>query len=310
MRDVSSSERHGQGLRLPPLSPPSPQPPPPSSPAGSSRPRSTSQLPLYAHRLAVPPPRWYRLSRLQRQVILYGCFFGALALLALLVIGVPAAASGAAAAAAPRGAARQETVPIAPPVAGGGGSAAAGARAPAPAPAPPPRPGPGGRHTPLVADAVASPYCGWNQLYLPQIVSPDHYDLDVTSDLRRPPYAVTGDVRIRLAPVTEVTPCVVLHAKGMDISSVTLIVGDEEAGDVIQGSVLNRTDYEQVVLKFGEAVPLAPAVVSRMVLGKKEGFAEAGRPAGSGGGCVLRLPAASWSCSSSTRARRSAAPPR
>jgi hypothetical protein len=192
---------------------------------------------------------------MQRQAILYGSFFGALALLALLFVGVPAAASGAAAAAA-RGVPGQQTVPIAPPVPGGG------AAAPGPPKQPPRPPAGGGRRQPILADAASSPYCGWNQLYLPPVISPDHYDLDVSSDLRAPPYAVTGDVRVRLAPVTEVTPCVVLHSKGIKISSVQLIVGDEEAGDVIEGSVLNTTEYEQVVLKFGEAVPLAPAVVS------------------------------------------------
>jgi len=113
-----------------------------------------------------------------------------------------------------------------------------------------------------MADAATSPYCSWNQLYLPNITLPDHYDLEITSDLRSPPYSVSGSVQITLAPVEEVSPCIVIHAKGIKISAASLVVGDEEAGDVIKGEVYNKTEFEQVVLKFGEAVPLGPAKVS------------------------------------------------
>jgi hypothetical protein len=197
---------------------------------------------------------------MQRQAILYGSFFGILALVVGVAVVLPAAAGSLTSSAGSKQAAT---------------AVAAGASDWRKSPRPKqPAGGSGEKHRPLMADAGTSPYCKWNQLYLPPIALPDHYDLEITSDLRSRPYEVSGSVRIRLQPLEDVTPCIVLHSKGIKISSVQLIMGDEEAGDLIPGEVANSTEYEQVVLKFDEAVPLAPAVVSSGC--SVAGFAAAG----------------------------------
>lgn len=150
--------------------------------------------------------------------------YGSLAALVALLIGAfviaPArAAAGGAGGGRPGGAEQPEQRQAPPDGAAGGGSRAAGA--------------PRAR---IRADAGTSPYCSWNQLYLPQIARPDHYDLRLATDLRSAPFEVTGSVRIRLAPVSEVTPCLVVHSKGPNIKSARLIVGDEVAGDFISGT--------------------------------------------------------------------------
>ncbi|GBG00441.1 hypothetical protein Rsub_13097, partial [Raphidocelis subcapitata] len=187
---------------------------------------------MLPERFQTPPEWWFRLSRLQRQVLAYGACFGLLALIVGFLVVVPAAVSGAA---------RSSD---------GSGSGAAAAAVAA------------GAHAPLLVDAATSPYCSWSDLYLPDVILPDHYDLEIAADPRAPPYTVRGSVRIALAPVRAATPCVVLHAKGLAITGPRLVVGDEAAGDAIDGVVVNATEFDQIVIKFPEAVPLAPANVS------------------------------------------------
>ena len=216
-------------------------------------------------RFHTPPDWWWRLSRLQRRAILYGGVFGTLALLALFVVVLPAA------------------------LAGGGGSGRGSSRVSSV----------GGARAPLLVDAGTSPYCSWNELYLPKIAIPEHYDLAITADPRSSSSdrggggggIVRGVVEIALAPLEEPTPCLVLHAKGLAITKVELLVddgGDSGSGSSggssgggrkkgssgsgsgssgggvtrIAGAVHNATDFEQVVLRFPEAVPLAPARVT------------------------------------------------
>jgi hypothetical protein len=162
--------------------------------------------------------------------VAYGACFGLLALLVGVLVVLPAAASGGAR--------------------GSDSSSAAAAAA-----------GAGSGRAPLLVDAATSPYCSWSGLYLPDVVFPDHYDLEVAADPRSAPYTVQGTVRIALAPVRAATPCVVLHSKGLAISEPRLVVGEEAAGDVIAGTVVNATEFDQIVIKFPEAVPLAPANV-------------------------------------------------
>lgn len=71
-----------------------------------------------------------------------------------------------------------------------------------------------------------SPYCTWSDLYLPKGVRPTKYTLHVKSTLQQP-YEVTGQVDIQLQP-SEATPCVVLHANGINIQSVELLVYEGE----------------------------------------------------------------------------------
>lgn len=70
--------------------------------------------------------------------------------------------------------------------------------------------------------AQDSPYCSWSDLYLPKGVRPVKYTLHVKSTLQ-PPYTVTGEVDIQLQ-AAEATPCVVLHANGLQVQSVELLV--------------------------------------------------------------------------------------
>lgn len=70
--------------------------------------------------------------------------------------------------------------------------------------------------------ATDSPYCTWTDLYLPKGIRPTKYALHVKTTLQEP-YLVTGQVDIQLQP-SEATPCVVMHALGMDIHSVQLLV--------------------------------------------------------------------------------------
>lgn len=70
--------------------------------------------------------------------------------------------------------------------------------------------------------AKDSPLCSWSDLYLPQAVRPSKYTLHVKTTLQEP-YVVNGQVDIQLT-AAEATPCVVLHAYGMDIKSVALLV--------------------------------------------------------------------------------------
>lgn len=91
------------------------------------------------------------------------------------------------------------------------------------------------RHIPVYMKPSESPYCNWTQLYLPKGVSPSHYQITLQTDLK-PPYLVTGISKIDLA-VEDVTPCIVLHSLGLNITNVKLLVGDggEEGADVISG---------------------------------------------------------------------------
>jgi hypothetical protein len=70
--------------------------------------------------------------------------------------------------------------------------------------------------------ATDSKYCSWSDLYLPKGIRPIKYALHVRSTLQ-PPYVVNGQVDIQLE-ASEATPCVVLHAHGMDIKAVELLV--------------------------------------------------------------------------------------
>lgn len=70
--------------------------------------------------------------------------------------------------------------------------------------------------------ADASPYCKWSDLYLPKALRPRHYTLHITTDLQEP-FLVQGEADIVLQ-AAELTPCVVLHSKGIDISSAKLLV--------------------------------------------------------------------------------------
>lgn len=75
--------------------------------------------------------------------------------------------------------------------------------------------------------AQDSPYCSWSDLYLPKGIRPVKYSLHVKSTLQ-PPYTVTGEVDIQLQ-AAEATPCVVLHAKSLQIQSVELLVYEGES---------------------------------------------------------------------------------
>jgi hypothetical protein len=68
----------------------------------------------------------------------------------------------------------------------------------------------------------ASPYCKWSDLYLPKVLRPRHYKLHIQTELQEP-FLVQGEADIVLQ-AAELTPCVVLHSKGIDISSVKLLV--------------------------------------------------------------------------------------
>lgn len=70
--------------------------------------------------------------------------------------------------------------------------------------------------------ATDSKYCSWSDLYLPKGIRPNKYMLHVRSTLQAP-YTVNGQVDIQLK-ASEATPCVVLHAHGMDIQAVELLV--------------------------------------------------------------------------------------
>jgi hypothetical protein len=78
------------------------------------------------------------------------------------------------------------------------------------------------QYKPQYMSPDASAYCKWSDLYLPKAVRPQHYKLHVQTDLQEP-FEVQGEVDIVLQAV-ELTPCVVLHSKGIDISRATLLV--------------------------------------------------------------------------------------
>lgn len=77
--------------------------------------------------------------------------------------------------------------------------------------------------------AKDSPYCSWTDLYLPKVIHPTKYTLHVKTTLQEP-YTVEGQVDIQLQAAAA-TPCVVLHAYGMDIKSADLVVYKQDDED-------------------------------------------------------------------------------
>lgn len=167
-------------------------------------------------------------------MVLYGSFFAVVLLLVGLIVVLPAGAAAASKPQQQRQQPPQQHAGLFPAFPGGMGPRSDSSSEQRPE-EPQAAGGGGAKHMPLAADALTSAYCSWNQLYLPQIVAPDHYDLEITSDPRQAPYSVDGTIKIHLEPLQNVTPCIVLHSKGITISSVRLVVGDEAAGDFIAG---------------------------------------------------------------------------
>ncbi|WIA35582.1 hypothetical protein OEZ86_004003 [Tetradesmus obliquus] len=110
------------------------------------------------------------------------------------------------------------------------------------------------------------PYCKWSDLYLPKALRPRHYTLHITTDLQEP-FLVQGEADIVLQ-AAELTPCVVLHSKGIDISSAKLLVyssaeAQQELAEEpveLQGTISphSSSHHQQVILQFAAALPLPP----------------------------------------------------
>ena len=94
--------------------------------------------------------------------------------------------------------------------------------------------------------ATDSPYCAWTDLYLPSDIRPSKYTLHISTTLQEP-YTVDGQVDIQLQAL-QATPCVVLHAQGIDIKAVQLLVYQA-------GADLHKQQPEAVE---GEQAPLRP----------------------------------------------------
>lgn len=119
---------------------------------------------------------------------------------------------------------------------------------------------------PQYMSADASPYCKWSDLYLPKALRPRHYTLHITTDLQEP-FLVQGEADIVLQ-AAELTPCVVLHSKGIDISSAKLLVyssaeAQQELAEEpveLQGTISphSSSHHQQVILQFAAALPLPP----------------------------------------------------
>ncbi|KAF8056455.1 aminopeptidase M1-D [Scenedesmus sp. PABB004] len=137
--------------------------------------------------LPEPPACWWALTQGQRAAARAAAASAGLLAAALAVLGIAFALRGG----------------------GGGGGGGAGLAAPA-------------RYAPLAAAPEDSPYCSWDGLELPQAVAPLSYKLHVASDLA-PPFAVRGEVDIALRAEAAM-PCVVLHARGLEIEAVSLLV--------------------------------------------------------------------------------------
>ncbi|KAL6751913.1 peptidase family M1-domain-containing protein [Haematococcus lacustris] len=149
--------------------------------------------------------------------------------------------------------------PLPAPIPPGPGSSAL-IPAPQPnSPPPPPPPAP-----PVNLSSV--PECNWASLYLPTTLTPARYDLDLLLAIEGmaaatrnttgavPQNRATGSVGIRVR-VSRATPCVVLHAVGMEIVSVAY---KTVTGEVVPGRVLaTLLDLQQLTLAFDK--PLQPA---------------------------------------------------
>jgi hypothetical protein len=170
--------------------------------------------------------RWYRLSQRQRRFIQFSSVLAMVVLVVAAAVAAPASGQRRQQSSGPN---QRLDAGGAAPSDGGSGSSSGSGNGAAPTPAA------AGKRTPIQADSAKSPYCSWNQLYLPKIVTPDHYNLRITTDLRLPPYSVEGSVRIALAPVAVATPCIVVHSKGINVTAVRLFVGPEEDGDFMTG---------------------------------------------------------------------------
>jgi hypothetical protein len=81
-------------------------------------------------------------------------------------------------------------------------------------------------------------YCSWTDLYLPNVVLPERYTIMLKTSMA-PPYLVVGSVQIQVV-ARELTQCVVLHAAGMNITAVQLLVPtDMEQDEVVEGEHLH-----------------------------------------------------------------------
>lgn len=148
--------------------------------------------------LQEPPEWWWHLSKTQRNLIRYGSMGLSLLLLALSILGVlysvnHSSGDGSKLSSSSR-------------------SSAAGAAA---------------RYQPQHMPPSSSPMCSWDSLYLPRTVQPSNYKLHIMTNMQEP-YLVEGEVQIALK-ATEATPCIVLHATGIDVQSVKLLVSTEGA---------------------------------------------------------------------------------
>ncbi|KAJ9518132.1 hypothetical protein QJQ45_010113 [Haematococcus lacustris] len=100
--------------------------------------------------------------------------------------------------------------------------------------------------------------CDWDDLYLPDVVQPSRYDLNLTMALSTVSGVgegdfVTGSVGIRVK-VAAATRCVVLHALDMDITHVAY---KKAGGQLVPGHVMATLDeVQQVVLMFDEPLAL------------------------------------------------------
>jgi hypothetical protein len=163
---------------------------------------------LLPEHLQQPPDWWWRLSKTQRRLLLSAAALGSLLLLALSIAGLALALGSSSShiiissSQHPKAAAGGgSTIPAAPAAAATGSTV---------------------QYKPQYMSPDASPYCNWSDLYLPKAVRPQHYKLHIQTDLQEP-FLVQGEVEIVLQ-AAELTPCVVLHSKGIDISSVKLLV--------------------------------------------------------------------------------------
>jgi hypothetical protein len=167
---------------------------------------------LLPERLQQPPDWWWRLSKTQRRLLLSAAALGSLLLLALSIAGLALALGSSSSNISSSSSSSSSSYP----------KAAAGAGSTLPAAPAAAATGSTVQFKLQYMSPDASPYCKWSDLYLPKAVQPKHYKLHVQTDLQEP-FLVQGEVDIVLQ-AAELTPCVVLHSKGIDISSVKLLV--------------------------------------------------------------------------------------
>lgn len=152
---------------------------------------------MLPERLQEPPEWWWQLTATQRNVIRYGSLTTTLLLLLLAILGIVQFASST------QGSSSGSRA--------NSSSSKAGQA----------------QYQLQYVSPDSSTYCSWNSLYLPRVVIPSAYTLHIKTDMREP-YLVEGEVQISLT-ANESTPCVVLHAHGIKIHSVKLLVSGPEA---------------------------------------------------------------------------------